>query len=156
MTLPPKTLRRLYSISVETSPCTSLQALGAIYVLTPTPVPRLRMSSVIIRNLGSPSTCTLPRSCLTKVRPDLLPSELHPHTSVGLSSFTGLSLIYLGQAEQGMAELQDAATQKATEEHNVIDEAIRDRGEGYTVFSIVRPCFLIRYLTAGSSHHLVV
>lgn len=55
-----------------------------------------------------------------------------------------------------MAELQDAATQKATEEHNVIDEAIRDRGEGYTVFSIVRPCFLIRYLKAGISHHLVV
>ena len=25
-----------------------------------------------------------------------------------------------------------------TEEHSVIDEAIRDRGEGYTVFSIVR------------------
>ncbi|KAI0030018.1 hypothetical protein K488DRAFT_55124 [Vararia minispora EC-137] len=48
----------------------------------------------------------------------------------------GLSLIYMGQAEEGMLELQDAARQKATEEHNVIDEAIRDRGEGYTVFSI--------------------
>lgn len=48
----------------------------------------------------------------------------------------GLSLIYMGQSEEGMLELQDAARQKATEEHNVIDEAIRDRGEGYTVFSI--------------------
>jgi len=48
----------------------------------------------------------------------------------------GLSLIYLGQTEEGMAELQDATSQKATEEHGVIDEAIRDRGEGYTVFSI--------------------
>jgi hypothetical protein len=50
----------------------------------------------------------------------------------------GLSLIYLGQIQEGMAELEDAARQQATEEHSVIDEAIRDRGEGYTVFSIVR------------------
>ncbi|KAH9060549.1 hypothetical protein EDB87DRAFT_1674686 [Lactarius vividus] len=48
----------------------------------------------------------------------------------------GLALIYLGQMQEGMAELQDATSQKATEEHGVIDEAIRDRGEGYTVFSI--------------------
>jgi len=48
----------------------------------------------------------------------------------------GLALIYLGQMQEGMAELQDATRQKATEEHSVIDEAIRDRGEGYTVFSI--------------------
>ncbi|KAI0314672.1 hypothetical protein OF83DRAFT_1135692 [Amylostereum chailletii] len=48
----------------------------------------------------------------------------------------GLSLIYLNRQDEGMQELQDAARQKATEEHNVIDEAIRDRGEGYTVFSI--------------------
>jgi hypothetical protein len=49
----------------------------------------------------------------------------------------GLSLIYLNQVQQGMAELEDATRQKATDEHGVIDEAIRDRGEGYTVFSIV-------------------
>jgi len=49
----------------------------------------------------------------------------------------GLSLIYLGQVQQGLAELEEAARQKATGEHDVIDEAIRDRGEGYTVFSIV-------------------
>ncbi|KAF8496441.1 hypothetical protein F5888DRAFT_1703872 [Russula emetica] len=48
----------------------------------------------------------------------------------------GLSLIYLGQTQEGMAELEDATRQQVTEEHSVIDEAIRDRGEGYTVFSI--------------------
>jgi hypothetical protein len=47
-------------------------------------------------------------------------------------------LIYLGQTQEGMAELEDAARQKATDEHSVIDEAIRDGGDGYTVFSIVR------------------
>lgn len=47
-------------------------------------------------------------------------------------------MIYLGQVQEGIAELQDASNQKATEEHSVIDEALRDRGEGYTVFSIVR------------------
>jgi neutrophil factor 2 len=51
---------------------------------------------------------------------------------------SGLSLIYLGQTQEGMAELEDATRQQVTEEHSVIDEAIRDRGEGYTVFSIVR------------------
>lgn len=50
----------------------------------------------------------------------------------------GLSLIYLGQTQEGMTELEDASRQQSTEEHSVIDEAIRDRGEGYTVFSIVR------------------
>lgn len=47
-------------------------------------------------------------------------------------------MIYLGQMQEGMTELEDATRQQATEEHSVIDEAIRDRGEGYTVFSIVR------------------
>jgi len=56
----------------------------------------------------------------------------------------GLSLIYLGQIQQGLAELEEAARQKATEEHNVIDEAIRDRGEGYTVFSIVN--FILKFV----------
>jgi neutrophil factor 2 len=51
---------------------------------------------------------------------------------------SGLSLIYLGQTQEGMAELEDATRQKATDEHSVIDEAIRDGGDGYTVFSIVR------------------
>ena len=33
--------------------------------------------------------------------------------------------------------MQAARTEKATDEHNVIDDALTDRGEGYTVFSIV-------------------
>ena len=36
--------------------------------------------------------------------------------------------------EMGMEE---ARKEKATQEHNVIDDAINDRGDGYTVFSIV-------------------
>jgi hypothetical protein len=32
--------------------------------------------------------------------------------------------------------MEDARREKATEEHNVIDDAIQDRGQGYTVFSI--------------------
>ena len=38
-----------------------------------------------------------------------------------------------------MADLAEASAEKATPEHAVIDEAIQDRGEGYTMFSIVRP-----------------
>lgn len=37
-----------------------------------------------------------------------------------------------------MGDLEKARTEKVTEEHGVIDDAIADRGEGYTVFSIVR------------------
>jgi neutrophil cytosolic factor 2 len=50
----------------------------------------------------------------------------------------GLSLIYLGRIQEGLADMEEAKRQKVTEEHNVIDDAIQDRGEGYTVFSIVR------------------
>ena len=39
--------------------------------------------------------------------------------------------------QEGIADMQDAQREKATEEHGVIDDAIQDRGEGYTVFSIV-------------------
>lgn len=49
----------------------------------------------------------------------------------------GLAQIYLGRMEEGLADMQEAKKDKATDEHNVIDDAIRDRGEGYTVFSIV-------------------
>ena len=49
----------------------------------------------------------------------------------------GLSRIYLGDIDEGLRDMQDARNQKATDEHNVIDDAIADRGEGYTVFSIV-------------------
>ncbi|KAJ6497758.1 NADPH oxidase regulator NoxR [Mycena sanguinolenta] len=48
----------------------------------------------------------------------------------------GLSLIYMGRTEEGLADMEEAKRAKATEEHNVIDDAITDRGEGYTVFSI--------------------
>lgn len=48
----------------------------------------------------------------------------------------GLSLIFLGRIEEGLAQFQAARQEKATEDHNVIDEAIRDQGRGYTVFSI--------------------
>jgi hypothetical protein len=49
----------------------------------------------------------------------------------------GLSLIRLGRTEQGLADMESARRNKATDEHNVIDDAMRDRGGGYTVFSIV-------------------
>ena len=51
----------------------------------------------------------------------------------------GLCYINMGQMDDGLAIMGDARRQKATEEHNVIDEAIADMGQGYTVFSIVRP-----------------
>lgn len=43
----------------------------------------------------------------------------------------------MGRVDEGLADMQEARAQKATDEHNVIDDAIADRGEGYTVFSIV-------------------
>ncbi|KAJ3570908.1 hypothetical protein NP233_g4105 [Leucocoprinus birnbaumii] len=48
----------------------------------------------------------------------------------------GLSLIYLGRMEEGMQDMQEASRDKAIDDHKVIDEAIRDRGEGYMVFSV--------------------
>ena len=53
----------------------------------------------------------------------------------------GLAHIYLGNTEQGLRDMQDARLDKQTAEHNVIDDAIRDQGEGYTVFSIVSVSF---------------
>ena len=104
---------------------------------------------VIIPNWALPLNYIPLRSCLTKVIHHLV----HPLFSVS-NSVPGLSLIYLGQAQEGMVELQDATNQKATDEHGVIDEAIRDRGEGYTVFSIVslyRVFGLRRLLTDSDS-----
>lgn len=48
----------------------------------------------------------------------------------------GLALIYMGRVEEGLADMEDARREKKTEEHGVIDEAIQDKGQGYTVFSI--------------------
>jgi hypothetical protein len=49
----------------------------------------------------------------------------------------GLSLIYMKRLQEGLADMGEARREKATPEHDVIDEAIRERAEGYTVFSIV-------------------
>lgn len=48
----------------------------------------------------------------------------------------GLCYIYLQQLDAGMQDLQYAVKEKVVEDHNVIDEAIREEAEGYTVFSI--------------------
>jgi hypothetical protein len=88
---------------------------------------------VITLNSGLLSHYILPRFSLTRV--SRRPTFIFYQKKTPLS---GLSLIYLGQVQEGMAELEDATRQHVTEEHSVIDEAIRDQGEGYTVFSIVR------------------
>ncbi|KAI0045251.1 hypothetical protein FA95DRAFT_1607870 [Auriscalpium vulgare] len=48
----------------------------------------------------------------------------------------GLTLINLGNEQDGLADMREAASLKVKEDHFVIDEAIQDRGNGYTVFSI--------------------
>ncbi|KAK0459085.1 NADPH oxidase regulator NoxR [Desarmillaria tabescens] len=48
----------------------------------------------------------------------------------------GLSQIYMGRLDPGLVDMREASRDKATDEHSVIDDAIRDRGDGYTVFSI--------------------
>ncbi|KAL5615036.1 hypothetical protein BROUX41_005101 [Berkeleyomyces rouxiae] len=48
----------------------------------------------------------------------------------------GLCYIYLQQVDAGMQDLNYAVKEKVVEDHNVIDDAIREKAEGYTVFSI--------------------
>ncbi|EJD41593.1 hypothetical protein AURDEDRAFT_115376 [Auricularia subglabra TFB-10046 SS5] len=48
----------------------------------------------------------------------------------------GLAQMYLNRMEEGLADMRAAQKEKVTPEHDVIDECIRDQGEGYTVFSI--------------------
>jgi hypothetical protein len=48
----------------------------------------------------------------------------------------GLCYIYLQQKDAGLQDLVFAAREKAVLDHDVIDEAIREQAEGYTVFSI--------------------
>ncbi|KAJ5646254.1 hypothetical protein N7490_002626 [Penicillium lividum] len=52
----------------------------------------------------------------------------------------GLCYIYLQQIEPGMKDMQFAAREKVTEDHDVIEDAIRENADtenqGYTVFSI--------------------
>ena len=53
----------------------------------------------------------------------------------------GLCMVNTGQMDKGLQMMQEARREKATEEHNVIDEALADQGQGYTVFSIVSAPF---------------
>ena len=48
----------------------------------------------------------------------------------------GLCYIYLQQKDAGLQDLVFAAREKAVLDHDVIDEAIKEQAEGYTVFSI--------------------
>jgi len=48
----------------------------------------------------------------------------------------GLCYIYLQERDAGMSDLVYASKEKATPDHDVIDEAIKEQAEGYTVFSI--------------------
>ncbi|KAK5692587.1 hypothetical protein LTR97_010898 [Elasticomyces elasticus] len=48
----------------------------------------------------------------------------------------GLCYIYLQQKDAGMQDLIFAAREKSVPDHDVIEEAIKEQAEGYTVFSI--------------------
>ncbi|KAL2872513.1 uncharacterized protein BJX67DRAFT_369160 [Aspergillus lucknowensis] len=48
----------------------------------------------------------------------------------------GLCYIYLQQIGPGMQDLEYASKEKITPDHDVINDAIREKAEGYTVFSI--------------------
>jgi len=48
----------------------------------------------------------------------------------------GICQIYMGRVQEGLDTLDIASQIKVTDEHAVIDEAMRDRGDGYTVFSV--------------------
>ncbi|TGZ82166.1 hypothetical protein EX30DRAFT_340055 [Ascodesmis nigricans] len=48
----------------------------------------------------------------------------------------GLCYIYDQQMELGMKDLEFAAKEKQVEDHNVIDDAIQEQADGYTVFSV--------------------
>ncbi|KAG8732668.1 hypothetical protein FRC11_011652 [Ceratobasidium sp. 423] len=48
----------------------------------------------------------------------------------------GLCLLNMGRPEDAMQDLLAAQKEKSTPEHDVIDDAIGEQGEGYTVFSI--------------------
>jgi hypothetical protein len=49
----------------------------------------------------------------------------------------GICLMYLDRMQEGMEALTEASTLKENANHDVIDEAVRDQGDGYTVFSVV-------------------
>ncbi|KAI8642141.1 hypothetical protein BD408DRAFT_432577 [Parasitella parasitica] len=53
----------------------------------------------------------------------------------------GICQLYLGKIDAGLTDLYHAQKARMTEEHDVIDLAVKDRGKGYSVFSI--PPFVI-------------
>ncbi|KAL9554058.1 hypothetical protein MBANPS3_002980 [Mucor bainieri] len=48
----------------------------------------------------------------------------------------GICQLYLGQIDSGLTDLYHAQKAKETKEHDIIDQAVRDRGKGYSVYSI--------------------
>lgn len=54
-----------------------------------------------------------------------------------LHAHRGITALNMGDQERGMRLLREAQAVKALDEHEVIEDAIRDRGEGYSVFCIV-------------------
>lgn len=48
----------------------------------------------------------------------------------------GITSINLGDFDRGIAQLKEASRNKVIPDHDVIDEAIQENGDGYTVFSI--------------------
>ncbi|KAK4516063.1 uncharacterized protein ATC70_011024 [Mucor velutinosus] len=48
----------------------------------------------------------------------------------------GICQLYLGKIDSGLTDLYHAQKAKETEEHNIIDQAVRNRGKGYSVYSI--------------------
>lgn len=48
----------------------------------------------------------------------------------------GLCFLEMGDNDKGMLDLQFACREKVNPEHDIVDEAYRDQGSGYTVFQI--------------------
>ncbi|KAI7849524.1 hypothetical protein BDC45DRAFT_573901 [Circinella umbellata] len=48
----------------------------------------------------------------------------------------GICQLYLGHIDAGLTDLYYAQKSKLTEEHEIIDQAVRDRGRNYSVYSI--------------------
>lgn len=48
----------------------------------------------------------------------------------------GICQLYLGKIDAGLTDLYHAQKSKMTEEHDIINQAVRDRGKGYSVYSI--------------------
>lgn len=48
----------------------------------------------------------------------------------------GICQLYLGKIDSGLTDLYHAQKSKETEEHDIIDKAVRSRGKGYSIYSI--------------------